>query len=419
MDITEVEQPRRIVTGIGEDGKSYLARVEDVEELDYPLNTPPAPVVPGAEPNRAYSGGSSKFFRIWGSDRLPVPLPNDGQTPFFEFGPTPQETPAALRRSATCPPPLGFRIGWSRSVPGEEHPPPSRMHFTETTDIVFVLSGRHGEILEDGEVILRAGDVFVQNGTMHSHEGIGDEVTVIGWVLVGALSTGWTPPVDKLHGVSGPLGGWRRGETREKQPMEPWTAPSPPPGRYEDADVVPPPISELQRPRRVVTGTNDAGRSYYSRIEDADELDYVALGSPPPEQSGVRTWRMWQSDRLPDLLPTDGLTPPLATPVGPDNVPAALRSLPTKPAPLGYVATMTKIEPSTEPGPFHQHVSVDAIFVMAGEVEYLLDGGDTITLQPGDVVIQNGANHAWHNRGSTPAVLGSVCFGAAWFGAAS
>jgi quercetin dioxygenase-like cupin family protein len=416
MDITEVEKPRRIVSGIRADGSSYLARVEKVEEIDYRFNTPPAPAAPGAAGDRTYSGGSTRFFRIWGSDRLPIPLPTDGRAPFFEFGPSADETPEALRRSATCPPPLGLRVSWSKTVPGAVHPPPSRMHFTETTDLVFFMSGGHGEILEEGELILRAGDVFVQNGTMHSHEGVGDETTVIGWVLLGALSSGWTPPPERLHGVSGPLGGWRRGETREKEPMAPWTAPSPPPGSYPDRDRKPVPITELQRPRRVVSGTNAAGRSYYARVEEVEEIDYEALGRRPSGESGVQSWRLWQGDRLPDLLPTAGLTPPVKGQPGPEETPELLRRLPLEPDTLGYIATMSKIAPAGEQTPFHWHTSMDVIFMMAGELDYLLDGGDRISLRPGDVVIQNGTNHAWHNRGRVPAVLGTVSVGAAWFG---
>jgi mannose-6-phosphate isomerase-like protein (cupin superfamily) len=403
--IADVERPRRIVTGIRSDGTSYVARCELADEIDYALTSPPAPPDPDNTADKSYSGGGTRFFRIWGSDRLPIPLPNDGRAPFLEFGPAPEETPAALARSATCPPPLGVRVGWSRSVPGERPSPPSRMHFTETTDVVFILSGRQGEILDDGDLVLRAGDVFIQNGTHHSHEGFGTEPTVIGWVLVGALSTGWTPGAEKLHGVSGPLGGWRRGETREKEPMAPWTAPSPPPGRYDDCETESVDVATLDRPRRVVTGTNAEGRSYYSRVELVDAV----------QDGAHERYPMWRGDRLPDLLPTDGTTPPLAPPVAASEVETALRRS-AEPAPLGYVASIVKIAPAGEPSAFEQRATMDVAFVMAGEVALLLDGGEEVELRAGDVLVQNGTRHAWHNRGDAPAVLGVTSFGGAWFG---
>jgi mannose-6-phosphate isomerase-like protein (cupin superfamily) len=409
--IADAEQPRRVVTGVRADGRSWVARDELVEDIDYPLTTPPAP--PGQH-GRDYNGGSTRFFRIWGSDRLPIPLPSDGRAPFLEFEPTPEETPEALRRSATCPPPLGVRVSWSRTVPGQAPTPPSRMHFTETTDIVFVMSGRHGEILDDGELLLRAGDVFIQNGTNHSHEHFGDEPVVIGWVLLGALSTGWTPGADRLHAVSGPLGGWRRGETRDKAPMAAWTASSPPPGRYDDRDRQPLALEDLDRPRRVVSGTNAEGRSYYARVEPVDPVDDAASGRPA---GPVHFHRIWQSDRLPDLLPTDGLTPPLGSRIAPEDTPAALQTLPYLPAPLGYVASIVRIDPTDDPLPFVQHATMDVVFVMAGEVTLLLDGGDEVRLRPGDVLIQNGTRHAWHNLGVVPALLGVTSLGGAWLGA--
>ena len=31
-----------------------------------------------------------------------------------------------------------------------------------------------------------------------------------------------------------------------------------------------------------------------------------------------------------------------------------------------------------------------------------LDGGKTVTVRAGDVVVQRGTNHRWHNRGTAP-----------------
>lgn len=44
---------------------------------------------------------------------------------------------------------------------------------------------------------------------------------------------------------------------------------------------------------------------------------------------------------------------------------------------------------------WHWHNSMDVIAIMAGEVEMGLDGGDSVLLKPGDVLVQNGTNHRW------------------------
>jgi quercetin dioxygenase-like cupin family protein len=55
---------------------------------------------------------------------------------------------------------------------------------------------------------------------------------------------------------------------------------------------------------------------------------------------------------------------------------------------------------------------VDVLWLIAGELTYRTDGGDEVVLRPGDVVIQNGTNKAFENRGSVPATFGAVMFGA-------
>lgn len=47
--------------------------------------------------------------------------------------------------------------------------------------------------------------------------------------------------------------------------------------------------------------------------------------------------------------------------------------------------------------PMHRTVSLDYGIVVYGEVELILDSGETRTLKAGDVAIQRGTNHAWRN----------------------
>lgn len=51
--------------------------------------------------------------------------------------------------------------------------------------------------------------------------------------------------------------------------------------------------------------------------------------------------------------------------------------------------------------PMHRTVSLDYGFVVVGELDCLLDDGETRTVRPGDVVVQRGTMHQWVNRSQT------------------
>lgn len=53
--------------------------------------------------------------------------------------------------------------------------------------------------------------------------------------------------------------------------------------------------------------------------------------------------------------------------------------------------------------PMHKTNSVDYGIVLWGEMEMRLDSGEVTRLQPGDIVVQRGTNHAWANVGTTSA----------------
>lgn len=51
--------------------------------------------------------------------------------------------------------------------------------------------------------------------------------------------------------------------------------------------------------------------------------------------------------------------------------------------------------------PMHRTVSLDYGVVLEGEVELILDSGETRLLKRGDVAIQRGSMHAWRNTSET------------------
>ena len=52
--------------------------------------------------------------------------------------------------------------------------------------------------------------------------------------------------------------------------------------------------------------------------------------------------------------------------------------------------------------PMHRTESLDYGICLEGECDMELDGGETVTVRAGDVVIQRGTNHVWHNRSDAP-----------------
>lgn len=51
--------------------------------------------------------------------------------------------------------------------------------------------------------------------------------------------------------------------------------------------------------------------------------------------------------------------------------------------------------------PMHRTVSLDYGVVIEGDIELILDSGETRQMSRGDVAIQRGTNHAWRNKSDT------------------
>jgi hypothetical protein len=78
------------------------------------------------------------------------------------------------------------------------------MHKTATVDYIIVLKGEIYAIMENGETLLRAGDILVQRGTNHSWSVRGTEPCIVAAVLVSAA----------------PLGAKRKAKERAKRPAK-------------------------------------------------------------------------------------------------------------------------------------------------------------------------------------------------------
>lgn len=154
---------RRIVTGHDEAGRSRVQ--ED-----------------GAPARVATLGGEAgtTFHEIWSTGETPAPidqasgepaepglslLPPKGGTRIRILDIPPDDgSVAALPREAVRA--LFEAIGAGHTLP--ENPPHPLMHRTETVDYGIVLEGELVLILDQGETVVRAGDVIVQRGTSHA-----------------------------------------------------------------------------------------------------------------------------------------------------------------------------------------------------------------------------------------------------------
>ncbi|KAL1582228.1 hypothetical protein WHR41_09079 [Cladosporium halotolerans] len=68
--------------------------------------------------------------------------------------------------------------------------------------------------------------------------------------------------------------------------------------------------------------------------------------------------------------------------------------------PGGTVLRFVDVPPQSV-SPMHRTVSLDYGVVLEGEVELVLDSGETRLMRRGDVAIQRGTNHAWKNVSTT------------------
>lgn len=60
------------------------------------------------------------------------------------------------------------------------------MHKTQSLDYAFVIEGEIWAVMDQGEALMRAGDVLIQRGTNHAWSNRSDKPALVGFVLIGA-----------------------------------------------------------------------------------------------------------------------------------------------------------------------------------------------------------------------------------------
>ena len=93
------------------------------------------------------------------------------------------EYPPDSVRLKTLKPEEYFSSMGAQAADAARHP---GMHKTDTVDYAIVLTGEIVAVLDEGEVLLRAGDCLIQRGTSHAWSNRTQEPCVIAFVLVAA-----------------------------------------------------------------------------------------------------------------------------------------------------------------------------------------------------------------------------------------
>jgi quercetin dioxygenase-like cupin family protein len=134
--------------------------------------------------------------------------------------------------------------------------------------------------------------------------------------------------------------------------------------------------------RRIVTGHDETGRSVI--VEDAP-LEATGL-SENPGLTDTRFFQVWATHEMPVDLADDAM----------DRQRQGSRSTALGSG-AGSVIRIGELGAHSR-SPMHRTRSLDYGICLEGECELELDSGETITVHAGDIVVQRGTNHVWHNR---------------------
>ena len=128
--------------------------------------------------------------------------------------------------------------------------------------------------------------------------------------------------------------------------------------------------------RRIVTGHDGFGKSI------------VTLDGPAPNRTvrphGTVSTVIWGTDETPCNIWSDE--------------DFGMRQNVVQPPPSGSWFRIVEF-PAGGPGRMHRTNTVDYVICMAGEIDMEMDDGLTLHMKAGDVMVQQGTNHSWINRG--------------------
>jgi hypothetical protein len=168
---------RRIVTAIDEHGRSYIA--ED--------GVAPAMITTPERPGYR----NNNFWRTTGIPaEVSAPdttmehrgvLPPKNGTVLRVIDIPPEEKDPELRRRQTEAVFAQMFADAKHSPADTRHP---GMHITDTVDYAILLQGELVAIMDEGETVMRAGDILIQRGTNHAWANRSNEIARIAFILI-------------------------------------------------------------------------------------------------------------------------------------------------------------------------------------------------------------------------------------------
>jgi mannose-6-phosphate isomerase-like protein (cupin superfamily) len=163
--------------------------------------------------------------------------------------------------------------------------------------------------------------------------------------------------------------------------------------------------------RRVVTSHEADGKAVVL-------LDGVPAKIREQAENGIKSWLLWTTDATPADISgsqdrgdrTIGIPPP---PGGSVFRIVDFHSFDDSKLPLDHMTRSIGADHAPAKGwaprhpAMHRTRSVDYAIVLSGEIDMLLDDSE-VHLKAGDVLVQQGTNHAWVNRGTEPCRIAFV-----------
>jgi len=171
------KQIRRIVTGHNAVGKSIIAQDGMATSI---LELPAAPGL--------------RVTDLWETTTSPADLSSDADPVARPVHLEPASTGTICRIVEFPPDAVMNRGGDSRKVfdsLGASHTMDTSsttpgMHKTASVDYAIVLSGEVWAVMDEGETLMKAGDVLIQRGTNHAWSNRSNTSAMIAFILVGA-----------------------------------------------------------------------------------------------------------------------------------------------------------------------------------------------------------------------------------------
>jgi hypothetical protein len=264
---------------------------------------------------------------------------------------------------------------WDR---GGDNAYSSAMHKTETVDYGIVLAGERKLVLDDRTLVMKPGDVVIQVGAWH--QWVMPKGAIMAFDMIAARFV--DGPQGLAQGNDAPL------RAKPKLPRG------------------------VKPVRRIVTIDREAGKS--SLVADGPAPDVRT----DPARPGYASARLWVTDGTPAKIVYETLHLPhtLEPPVrgtvcrvdtyppdrswkkkvGAADVRAFFRAMGSPGA-----STYSPLAPH----PYMQKTrTLDFCLVLKGEIVLVLDTQE-VKMKAGETAILRGANHAWSNRSTRPAVV--------------